>query len=195
MADDLLEIGAFAESGRGLPINLSRPGAALPFSPLVQSAYAPTPRARLGWPAGVIAIDEVPLEAPVGVAPGDALREAARLLLAEEAGWVAVLDNHRFLGVVWADDVLGCVADDQFPASVESLISAQIPVCNPGCALVDAVRQMVATWIRRLPVVGDDGHLAGVISLSAAALAGNRDPAVRDVLEAAAPAILSRRWR
>jgi CBS-domain-containing membrane protein len=195
MADDLLEIGAFNESGRGLPINLSRPGAALPFSPLVQQAYAPTPRARIGWAAGLLECRDVPLDDPHGLAPGDSARLAAKRMLDEDAGWVALLEGGRFLGVVWADAVLRCVADDRLPSNVGWLISSQIPTCAPTSALVDAVRQMIATWIRRIPVVGDHGELVGILPLAAAAQAAGRDPAVRDVLESAGPDLFARRWR
>jgi CBS domain-containing protein len=195
MADDLLEIGAFNESGRGLPVNLSRPGPALPFSPLIQQAYAPTPRARLGWAAGLLECRDVPLDEAHGLAPADTVHLAARRLLDDGADWVAVLDGDRFRGVVWADDVIRCVADDRVPSNIGSLVSAQIPTCAPGSALVDAVRQMIATWIRRLPVVGDHGRLVGILPLAAAAQAAGRDPAVRDVLESAGADLFARRWR
>jgi CBS domain-containing protein len=195
MADDLLEIGAFAESGRGLPVNLSRPGAALPFSPLVWQAYAPSPRARIGWAAGLLLCRDVPIDDPSGVAPEDPPSLAARRLLDEESGWIAVLDGARFLGVVFADDLMRCIADDRFPPTTGALISEQIPTCAPQSALVDAVRQMIATWVRRIPVVGDRGELAGILSLASAALAAGRDPAVRDVLESAGASLFARRWR
>jgi CBS domain-containing protein len=195
MPDDLLEIGAFAESGRGLPISLSRPGGALPFSPLVQQAYAPTPRARIGWAAGLIEVHEVPLDDPTGVAPSDSPRIAARRLLEEEAGWIAVLDGPRFAGVILADAILNCVAADRFPPESRSLVSSQIPTCAPRSALVDAVREMLATWLRRIPVVGDDGNLVGILTLAAAEQAGARDPAVRDLFESVSPAIFARPLR
>ena len=108
-----------------------------------------------------------------------------------------MLEGPRFLGVIFIEALLGRVVDDRFPASVRSLVSEQIPTCAPGSALVDAVRQMVATYLRRIPVVGDAGELVGILPLSAAALAANRDPAVRDVHEAAAqsPSTFARRWR
>src|SRR6184192_340331 len=168
MADNLLDIGAFNESGRGLPIHLSRPGPALPFSPLVQQAYAPTPRARIGWAAGLLECREVPLDEPHGVMPTDTVRLAARRLLDDEADWLAVLDGGLFVGVLWSEEILRCVADDRVPSKIGSLISSQIPTCAPQSALVDAVRQMIATWIRRIPVVGDHGELVGILPLAAA---------------------------
>jgi CBS domain-containing protein len=195
MRDPLLEMGRFNESGRGLPVNLSRPGAALPFSPLVSQAYAPTPRARIGWQAGLITVGELALDAPTGIAPGDGVAHAARRMRDEEAGWIAVLDGGRFRGVVWQESLLGCIADDRFPPNVSSLVSSQIPTCTPQSALVDAVREMLVSWVSRIPVVGEDGELVGILPLASAAQASNRDPAVRDLLDQLTPSIFARRWR
>jgi CBS domain-containing protein len=195
MADDLSRIGAFNESGRGLPINLSRPGGALPYSPLIQQAYAPTPRARLGWGAGVITCADVGLEEPNGVTAADSPRLAAQRLLDGDVGWLAVLEGPLFRGVVTVEAILRCVADDRFPPNLGALMSSQIPTCAPGSALVDAVREMMASRFRRIPVVGDHGELTGILSLSAAAGAAGRDPAVRDLLESATPIAVLARWR
>jgi len=58
------DVGRFSEGGRGVPIALSRPTGALPYSPMVRHAYAPQPRARLGWGQGLITVDDVVLELP-----------------------------------------------------------------------------------------------------------------------------------
>ncbi len=59
MASGIGDVGRFSEAGRGLPIALSRPQGALPYSPIVRQAYAPQPRARLGWGQGVITVGVV----------------------------------------------------------------------------------------------------------------------------------------
>jgi CBS domain-containing protein len=195
--DQLGRIGEFSEQGRGLPIALSRPGAALPFSPLVAQAYAPSPRARLGWGQGEIAVADVAIEPARALAPDDPPARAAAQLRDNEAGWVAVARNDRFVGVIYMEELLRVLADRRVPPTVERMITAQIPTCAPRGALVDAVRQMIACYLRSIPVVGEDGGFAGRLTLAAAARAGERDPSVRDVLESAAqsPALFARRWR
>jgi CBS domain-containing protein len=192
------DIGRFSESGRGVPIALSRPQGALPYSPLVRQAYAPQPRARLGWGQGLITVGEVMLE-PAGCAlgPDDSLRAAAQKMLRDEAGFVPVCDQGRFLGVVYVEAVLESVADDRTVPNVAKVLSTQIPTCERKSALVDAVRQMIACYLRRIPVVGDAGELIGLLTLSEAAAAGARDPAVAEVLErsAASPSLFARRMR
>jgi CBS domain-containing protein len=196
VADQLERLGEFSEQGRGVPVTLSRPGGALPFSPLVRQAYAPAPRARIGWAQGVIRVADVTIDAPCAVAPDETLSRVAACLRDDEAGFVPIVSGRRFVGVVWLDDLLAAVADGRNLPDVRSLVSAQIPTCAPESVLVDAVRQMIACWLRRIPVVGDGGELVGVLALATAAQAGERDPAVRDVLEAAnTPALFARRWK
>ena len=196
MANPLDRIGDFSEQGRGVPVSASRPGGALPFSPLVRQAYAPAPRARLGWQAGLISVGDVPLDPPHGASVEATLAEVARRMLEDESDLVPVVDGGRFLGVLYIDEVLKLVAGNQSPAGLRKHLSSQIPTCSPRSALVDAVRQMVACYIRRIPVVGDDGSLVGMLTLAAAAAAAERDPAVRDLLESCnAPSFFARRWR
>jgi CBS domain-containing protein len=192
------DIGRFSESGRGVPIALSRPQGALPYSPLVKQAYAPQPLARLGWGQGLITVGEVMLEpASCALGPDDSLRAAAQQMLRDEAGFVPVCDHERFLGVVYMEAILHSVADDRTVPSVAKVLSTQIPTCERRSALVDAVRQMIACYLRKIPVVGDAGELVGLLTMSEAAAAGARDPAVAEVLErfAASPSLFARRMR
>jgi CBS domain-containing protein len=192
------DIGKFSESGRGVPVALSRPQGALPYSPLVRHAYAPHPKARLGWGQGTITVAEVALEpATCAMSPSDSLKMAAQKLLADEAGFVPVCEDGRFVGAVWVDDVIRCVADDRTPPNLAKVVSTQIPTCAPYSALVDAVRQMIACHLRKIPVVGDAGELLGLLTLSEAAAAAMRDPAVAEVLErfAASPSLFARPLR
>jgi CBS domain containing-hemolysin-like protein len=192
------DVGRFVEGGRGVPIALSRPQGALPYSPIVRQAYAPSPRARLGWGQGVITVGDVVLErANCSLSPSDTIRAAAKHLLDEGTSFVPVCHDGRFVGVVFDDAVLGCVADDRTPPNVAEIITTQIPTCELRSTLVDAVRQMISCHVRRIPVVGDAGELLGLLSMSEAGAAAARDPAVAEVLErfAVSPSRFARRMR
>ena len=196
MANPIDKIGAFSEQGRGVPVAASRPAPALPFSPLVRQAYAPTPRVRIGWPSGVIAVADVELEPGRPVSIDASVAEAARRMREDDSDLVAVTDGDRFRGVFYIDDLLKLVADNQLSVPVGRVVSSQIPTCAPQSALVDAVRQMIACYLRRIPVVGDDGSLQGMLTMSAASAASERDPSVRDLIESCnVPSVFARRWR
>jgi len=192
------DLGRFSESGRGMPIALSRPQGALPYSPVVRQAYAPTPKARLGWGQGVITVGDVVLDAPnCALGPDDSMREAARRLVAEEHGFVPVCRDGRFIGVVFDDAILSCVADDRTPPNVAAILTTQIPTCTLQSTLVDAVRRMISCHVQRIPVVGGAGELLGILSLSEAGAAAARDPAVAEVIESfgSSPSRFARRMR
>ena len=179
-------------------MSLSRPQGALPYSPLVRQAYAPSPRARLGWGQGVITVGDVVLEPPnCSLTPTDSIQDAARRLMAESASFVAVCDNGRFVGVVFDDAVLACVADNRTPPNLAEIVTTQIPTCALTSALVDAVREMISCHVRRIPVVGGSNELLGLLSMSEAGAAAARDPAVAEVLErfAVSPSRFARRMR
>jgi CBS domain-containing protein len=196
VANPIDRIGEFSEQGRGVPVAASRPAPALPFSPLVRQAYAPQPRARLGWSSGVILVEDVPLEPARPVSFQDDIQTVARLMQEDDSDIVPVVDSGRFVGIICVEEVLSVVSAPRAPAQLEALVSSQIPTCTPRSALVDAVRQMVACYLLRIPVVGDDGALLGMLSMAAAAAASERDPSVRDLLESCtAPSFFAHRWR
>jgi CBS-domain-containing membrane protein len=190
------DIGRFSESGRGLPLALSRPGGALPYSPLVRQAYAAQPHARLGWGQGVITVADVALEpASCALSPNDSLRAAAQQMIRDDASFVPVCADGRFVGAVFIEAVLESVADDRTPPNLAKVLTTQIPTCARHSALVDAVRQMIACYLRKIPVVGDAGELVGLLTLSEAGAAAVRDPAVAEVIErfASSPSLFARR--
>jgi CBS domain len=193
----LSDIGKFSESGRGLPLALSRPQGALPYSPIVRNAYAGQPRARIGWGHGLISVGECLLEPPDALSPDDTLQTAAKRMLRDDVGYVPVCRDGRFIGAVFIEAVLQSVADDRTPPNLAQVVSTQIPTCAPYSALVDAVRQAIACYLRRIPVVGDAGELVGLLTLSEAAAAGERDPAVLEVIErfAGSPSLFARSLR
>jgi hypothetical protein len=190
------DIGRFSESGRGVPLALSRPPGALPCSPIVRHAYAGHPLARLGWGQGLVTVGEMALEPPdCALKPSDPLKLAARRMLGDESGFVTVCDGGRFVGVVYIEAVLQSVADDRTLPNLAAVLTMQIPTCAPHAALVDAVRQMIACYLRKIPVVGDAGELMGLLTMSEAIAAAARDPAVAEVIErfAASPSQFARR--
>ena len=192
------DIGKFSESGRGAPVTLSRPGGALPFSPIVRHQYAPNPRTHLGWAQGLVTVGDVRLEPCACALTRDATVAAvAAKMLADETGFVPICHDGRLAGVIFEEDLLRAVAGGQIPPSIGTLISSQFPTCSSQSALVDAVRLMLSCYLRKLPVVGDAGELVGLLTLAEAMAASEMDPTVADLLErfALSPSLYARRMR
>jgi CBS domain-containing protein len=177
------DLERFSESGRGIPVTLSRPQGALPCSPLVRQAYVHSPRVRLGWGQGVIPVGEVMLEATQPLSRHDPVSAAAKQMLRDELGFVPVCDGPRFIGVVFEDAILQVLADGQLPQEVGQILSLQVPTCTEETTLDDAVRLMLACHLRSIPVIGKNGDLLGLLMLAEAAAQAVRDPAVGELIE------------
>jgi CBS domain-containing protein len=105
-------------------------------------------------------------------------------------------DDGRLLGALYVDALLACVASERIPADVRPLISRQLPTCKRASTVYDAVRQMIACHLMEIPVVDDQERLLGVLTLSEAAAAGERDPVVRELFEAlTSPSLFAEPWR
>src|SRR5262249_50678592 len=106
--DPLSLLGDFAEGGRGMPVALSRPGPALPTSPLTHTAYAARTPVRLGWGHGVLTVADISLETPAALMPSDSPSDAASLMKAHSVGFVPVVetDEHgrpKFVGALYEE--------------------------------------------------------------------------------------------
>jgi predicted transcriptional regulator len=194
----LQDIGNFSESGRGLPVTLSRPGPALPFSPVVRQQYAPSVKAQLGWAQGVTLVADVRLEPlTCSLGPDATPAAVAQRLIDDDVGCVPICESGRLVGVVFEEDLLQCVARGPLPDDVKALISTLIPTCAPDSTLCDAVRLMLSCYLRKLPVVNERNELVGLLALAEAAAAADKDPTIADLLErfALSPSLFARRMR
>jgi CBS domain-containing protein len=64
--------------------------------------------------------------------------------------------------IVWAASQHGTAALDE---SVGSVMSTDVVTCSPGDGVDRLMSLMTERRIRHLPVVDDDGHLTGIISI------------------------------
>ncbi|MFJ8200790.1 CBS domain-containing protein [Streptomyces sp. NPDC096152] len=110
----------------------------------------------------------------VGVRPGCTFKEVARTLDRHRVTALPVVDPEgRPLGVVSASDLLrheagrGLVVPDPERVGAETaaaLMTSPAVTARPGWSIAEAARTMERHGVRRLPVVGPDGRLAGLVS-------------------------------
>lgn len=102
------------------------------------------------------------------VAPGDSLRDAARMMMQLDIGSVPVGENDRLVGFVTDRDIaVRAVAEGKDPmTAVREVMSQDVKYCFENDD-VDAVsRNMADLRIRRLPVVDANKRLVGIVSLA-----------------------------
>jgi CBS domain-containing protein len=129
-------------------------------------------------------ISEVMTPNPKTVGPTDSIQTAAQVMRDEDTGVVPVVEDGRVTGVVTDRDiVLRAVADGDFQAEVEDVVSDDVITCTPDMSTADAAELMSEHQIRRLPVVDADERLVGIVSLGDLAVKEGRDARMGDTLE------------
>lgn len=125
--------------------------------------------------------------------PTDSLNHAAQLMWENDFGSIPVVEgDSKIVGMLTDRDI--CMAAYTQGASlhgaqVSTAMSREVFSCQSGDDVTAAQREMRTHRVRRLPVLGADGKLVGIISLNDIARAAQRDGAakteVADTLAAA----------
>jgi len=102
--------------------------------------------------------------------PDDSLDAAARLMWDNDCGCVPVVDEQdRCVGVITDRDI--CMAaytqgQRLSDIQVRAAMSGACHTAGPHDAVASAERAMQEHEVRRLPVIDQDGHLVGIVSLA-----------------------------
>lgn len=116
--------------------------------------------------------------------PEDTIQAVARRMSEVDTGVIPIAENGRVVGLITDRDiVLRIVAESgDVNAPVSSVMTTGVETVQESDNLKTAARKMSQLQIRRLVVLGDDGKLAGILSLGDVAL--EDDDRAEDILEA-----------
>lgn len=136
---------------------------------------------------------------PVCCEPTDSVTRVAEVMKREDVGSVPVVESkgdNRLVGIVTDRDlVVKVLADGR---SIDDAKARDAMTSNPVCCREDddisrAVTLMEERQIRRMPVVGRDGHLTGIIAQADIATRLHRDETTGELVEAISEGGTSRR--
>ena len=112
-------------------------------------------------------VHEVMTDNPRCVTPETPVSVAAELMESENVGSLPILDGETLAGVVTDRDiVVRAVAKGKDPRGmpVREVASRELVTIRPDEDLSEALKLMASNQVRRLPVVGDDNRLVGVVA-------------------------------
>ncbi|HEX8145129.1 MAG TPA: CBS domain-containing protein [Pyrinomonadaceae bacterium] len=140
-----------------------------------------------------------------------ALREVAAMMREEDTGVIPVVDredapalagdanladapkinnrtrgNGKLVGLITDRDiVIRAVAEgkDATTTRAEEVMTSDIHTAHPNDRVIDVIRKMGDKQVRRIPVVGENGQLRGIISMADIALETEADEELADALE------------
>jgi CBS domain-containing protein len=131
----------------------------------------------------------------------DSLEQAARLMWDWDVGCVVVIDSHQKpIGMITDRDVAmaaytqGALLRD---IRVETVMARNIWACSVNTTLKEIEEKMRTAQVRRLPVVGFDGELVGIVTQGDIARSAQSSPLrVTEVpgLARTLASITERRW-
>lgn len=122
------------------------------------------------------------------IQPQESLRRAAQQMQALEVGALPVCDGERLLGMLTDRDITvrGVAAGmDPDSACVSDVMSPDIEFCTADQDTEEVMRVMGERQVRRLPVVDENKHVVGIVSLGDVATRqpGHIDDTVRQISE------------
>lgn len=129
-------------------------------------------------------VSEVMTSAPVTVEPQASVTSVARMMRDEDVGAVLVTEGERLRGLVSDRDlVVRALAGGGDPnrTTVAEACSEDLVTVGPDDDLTLVVQVMREHAIRRVPVVDDDQHAVGIVSLGDLAIERDPDSALGDI--------------
>ena len=114
--------------------------------------------------------EEVMTKSPVCCLPENTVAKAAQLMKRENVGSIPVIENEqnkKLVGIVTDRDLtLEIVAEgrDAKSTNVEAVMTRKVVTCRAEDDLQKALDAMSEHQLRRIPVVGNDNKILGIIS-------------------------------
>lgn len=118
-------------------------------------------------------------------APGMTLRDAAAMMRDGDMGSVPVVDDGKLVGIITDRDiVVRAIAEGKNAATeVGEVMTKNLFTVGSDDFVFEAVRLMGDKQVRRIPVVGPSGELAGIISMADVALETEDELEIAETLE------------
>jgi CBS domain-containing protein len=113
------------------------------------------------------------------------VQQVAQMMRDGDMGSVPVVEDGRLIGIVTDRDmVVRCIAEGRGAETpVSKAMTTEIFSVKPDDYAFEAVRLMGDKQVRRVPVVTDDGTLAGIISMADIALETEDELEIAETLE------------
>lgn len=100
----------------------------------------------------------------VSVSPLTSVADVERLMVEQGIGGVPVLEKGRIVGIVSRRDVRA-IASRRGHEHVQAIMTRQPITAGEDISMEQALETMYTNKVERLPVVDDEGHLTGIITM------------------------------
>ncbi|UCD01081.1 MAG: CBS domain-containing protein [Promethearchaeota archaeon] len=92
-----------------------------------------------------------------------AVQDAAALMIEKNSGIIAVLSEHRLVGVVTDWDITAAVASNSCDVNLDKIMTKDVITASPDFSILDIVRELEQYQISAMPVV-EQGKVLGMVN-------------------------------
>jgi CBS domain-containing protein len=104
----------------------------------------------------------------VSVKPDATVQFVAELMKDKNIGCVVVTENHKPVGIITDRDIAlrsASLCGEPEMALIESIMSHDISTIKKDTGIFDAIQEMKAAGVRRMPIVDSAGRLVGLLTV------------------------------
>lgn len=122
---------------------------------------------------------------PKTASPGSGLKEVALMMRDGDMGAVPVVEEGKLVGIVTDRDIVvrGVAEGLDTSSPISAVMTAEVFSVRPDDFVFQAIRLMGDKQIRRVPVVTENGELAGIIAMADVALESEDQKEIAETLE------------
>lgn len=116
---------------------------------------------------------------------GMTLQEVAKVLRDGDMGALPIVENNTLIGIVTDRDIVvrGIAEGKESTADIEEVMTAEVYSVKPEDYVFEAIRLMGDKQVRRVPVISENGELAGIIAMADVALETEDEREIAETLE------------
>jgi CBS domain-containing protein len=113
------------------------------------------------------------------------VREVAAIMRDGDMGAVPVVDSRKLIGIVTDRDIVVRLVAEGHDANtaVSEAMTRELFTVGPDDFVFEAIRLMGDKQVRRVPVINDNGELAGIIAMADVALETEDEREIAETLE------------
>jgi CBS domain-containing protein/anti-sigma regulatory factor (Ser/Thr protein kinase) len=109
-------------------------------------------------------VDSVMASNPMTVSPETTMQEALELFRRERISGAPVVVQNELIGVISIEDLIRCLQKTDLASPVSKYMSSKLLTVRGSDPVIEALKLFVSSHYGRLPVLGEDGKLSGIIT-------------------------------
>ena len=111
-----------------------------------------------------LSISEVMTEKVFAISPSMKMMDVVNLFRQERISGAPVVEDGKLIGIISMEDLIHCLCKSDIQANASEYMTTNLFTVRKNDQAIEALKLFVSTRVGRLPVIDEDGSLAGIIT-------------------------------